>query len=160
MRSKIDTKIRRSPLMSWDISNPIIGVISKKFTDRNLLNGLAEVNNWQVDFAKELSINYQTLVLTDLKQTILWVNEGFQTMTGYAAEYAIGKKPAFLQGANTSELVKSRIRAKLSTGGRISETITNYKKNGHAYECLITIIPLVDSKQVITHYLALEIAAA
>jgi len=156
----METKIRRSPLMSWDISNPIIGVISKKLTDRNLLNSLAEVNNWQVDFAKELSINYQTLVLTDLKQTILWVNDGFQTMTGYKADYAIGKKPSFLQGENTSETVKNRIRTKLSAGGRISETITNYKKNGNAYECLITIIPLLDSKQVITHYLALELAAA
>lgn len=156
----METEIRCHPLMSWDISNPILSLKSRTKEDLKLLSDLSKVNNWEVDFAKELAVSYQTLVLTDLQQTILWVNAGFQTMTGYAADYAIGKKPAFLQGANTSEKVKSRIREKLSTGNRVSETITNYKKNGLAYDCLITIIPLLDSNQVITHYLALEKAAA
>ncbi|PZX55340.1 PAS domain S-box-containing protein [Algoriphagus ratkowskyi] len=105
-------------------------------------------------------MSYKTLVLTDLQQTIFWVNAGFQRMTGYAADYAIGKKPTFLQGVSTSEKVKCRIRNKLNTGNRVSEIITNYKKNGLAYDCLITIIPLFDSHQVITHYLALEREAA
>ncbi|REG94304.1 PAS domain S-box-containing protein [Algoriphagus antarcticus] len=146
--------------MSWDISNPIFNVLSKRSADLEVLKDIAVLNNWEVDFVKELSISYQTLVLTDLEQTILWVNDGFQSMTGYAPDYAIGKKPAFLQGPNTSEVIKGRIRETLSSGGRVSETITNYKKNGSAYECQITIIPLIDSNQVITHYLALEREAA
>ncbi|WP_086543404.1 PAS domain-containing protein [Algoriphagus antarcticus] len=160
MRSKIELKGRCSPLMSWDISNPIFNVLSKRSADLEVLKDIAVLNNWEVDFVKELSISYQTLVLTDLEQTILWVNDGFQSMTGYAPDYAIGKKPAFLQGPNTSEVIKGRIRETLSSGGRVSETITNYKKNGSAYECQITIIPLIDSNQVITHYLALEREAA
>jgi len=146
--------------MSWDISNPNYNLMDKRSVDLKALNGISAANNWDVDFVKELSISYQTLVLTDLKQTILWVNHGFQSMTGYAPDYAIGKKPAFLQGPETSEIVKNRIRKKLKSGGRISETITNYKKNGNPYECHITIIPLLDSNRVITHYLALERAAA
>jgi PAS domain S-box-containing protein len=160
MRNKIAPKFLSSPLMSWDISNPIYNVISKKAVDLEALNSISVVNNWDVNFVKELSINYQTLVLTDLKQTILWVNDGFQSMTGYDPNFAIGKKPAFLQGPNTSEIIKDRIRKKLINGGRITETITNYKKNGNPYECYITIIPLVDSNRVITHYLALEREAA
>jgi PAS domain S-box-containing protein len=154
------SKFLSSPLMSWDISNPNYNLIDKRSVDLEALNGISAANNWDVDFVKELSISYQTLVLTDLKQTILWVNHGFQSMTGYAPDYAIGKKPAFLQGPETSEIVKNRIRKKLKSGGRISETITNYKKNGNPYECHITIIPLLDSNRVITHYLALERAAA
>lgn len=153
-------KFLSSPLMSWDISNPIYNAISKRTVDLEALNSISILNNWDINFAKELSINYQTLVLTDLKQTILWVNDGFQTMTGYDPNFAIGKKPAFLQGPNTSEIVKDRIRKKLINGGRITETITNYKKNGNPYECHITIIPLIDSNRVITHYLALEREAA
>ena len=125
-----------------------------------MINRISVVNNLDVDVVKELPISYGTVVLTDFAQILQWVNGGFQAMTGYAPEYAIGKKPAFLQGPNTSEIVKGRIRETLSTGGRISETITNYKKNGTEYECLITIIPLLDSKQNITHYLALEREAA
>jgi len=156
----MSSKFLSNPLMSWDISNPNYNLIDKRSVDLKALNSISVANNWDVDFVKELSISYQTLILTDLKQTILWVNHGFQSMTGYAPDYAIGKKPAFLQGPETSEIVKNRIRKKLMSGGRISETITNYKKNGNPYECHITIIPLLDSNHVITHYLALERAAA
>jgi PAS domain S-box-containing protein len=153
-------KFLTNPLMSWDISNPDYFLIDKKSVDLKALNSISVANNLDVDFVKELSISYQTLILTDMKQTILWVNPGFQSMTGYAPDYAIGKKPAFLQGPETSEIVKNRIRKKLISGVRISEIITNYKKNGNPYECHITIIPLIDSNRVITHYLALERAAA
>lgn len=160
MSNRVVKGIKSHPLISWDISNPIYNAISKKSGDLEVLRKISVLNNWEVDFVKELSINYQTLVLTDLNQTIQWVNSGFQSMTGYAPEFAIGKKPAFLQGPNTSEIVKARIRKKLSSGERISETVTNYKKNGTEYECEITIIPLIDSNQKITHYLALEREAA
>ena len=146
--------------MSWDIANPVFLLNKRLLEDFNCLTGLSQSNNWKVDFSKELAISYQTLVLTDVKQTILWVNAGFESMTGYAPDYAIGKKPAFLQGEKTSEKVKNRIREKLHSGSRVSETITNYKKNGQTYECQITIIPLFDANEVITHYLALEKAAA
>jgi len=160
MNTKVINNAKYHPLISWDISNPIFNSISKRSHDIDLLNKISLLNNWDVDFVKELSINYQTLVLTDLEQTILWVNNGFEAMTGYTPEFAIGKKPTFLQGPNTSELVKARIRKKLSKGERISETVTNYKKNGIEYDCLVTIIPLIDSNQTITHYLALECEAA
>lgn len=152
----MNLKFLTSPLMSWDISNPVYSLIGNRSFDIQVLNRKSILNDWQVDFAKELAISYQTLVLTDMDQKIIWVNDGFQAMTGYSPDFAIGKRPAFLQGPNTSNAVKFRIRKKLMIGGRISTTITNYKKNGKSYECWITIIPLADSNQKITHYLALE----
>jgi PAS domain S-box-containing protein len=157
---EMSLKFLTSPLMSWDISNPDYDLVDKRSLDMKALNIKSIANNWHVNFVKELSISYQTLILTDLKQTILWVNDGFQSMTGYAPDYAIGKKPAFLQGPETSEIVKTRIRKKLLNGDRVSDVITNYRKNGNPYHCYITIIPLLDSNRVITHYLALERAAA
>lgn len=160
MNNRVAKKSIFHPLSSWDISNPIYNAISKKSGDLDVLRKISLLNNWKVDFSKELSVNYQTLVLTDLEQTILWVNKGFEKMTGYPTDFAIGKKPIFLQGPNTSEAVKSRIRKKLSNGERISETVTNYKRNGVEYECEITIIPLYNFQKEITHYLALEREAA
>jgi PAS domain S-box-containing protein len=160
MNIRVAKGVKCHPLSSWDISNPIYNAISKRSGDLDVLNRISKLNNWEVDFVKELSISYQTLVLTDLEQKIIWVNDGFELMTGYAPEFAIGKRPAFLQGPNTSETVKARIRKKLSAGERISETVTNYKKSGLEYDCQITIIPLMDSNQTITHYLALEREAA
>jgi PAS domain S-box-containing protein len=160
MKNTTATKFLTNPLMSWDICNPIYSIQSTRSADLKALNSISILNNWDVDFIKELSINYQTLILTDLEQTILWVNEGFQPMTGYDPEYAIGKKPAFLQGPNTSKAIKDRMRKKLLNGSKICEKITNYKKNGFSYDCDITIISLFDSNRLITHYLALEREAA
>jgi len=81
-----------------DISNPNYNLVDKRSVDLEALNSISVVNNWDVDFMKELSISYQTLVLTDLQQTILWVNDGFQSMTGYDPDYAIGKKPSISSG--------------------------------------------------------------
>ncbi|NJO88454.1 MAG: PAS domain S-box protein [Chloroflexia bacterium] len=57
--------------------------------------------------------SYMALVLTDETQKILWVNNGFSEMTGYSKSFAINRTPGFLQGKNTSEEVKSRIRKKV-----------------------------------------------
>jgi len=160
MKSAKTKKFLTNPLMCWDICNPIYNTSGKRSADIEALNNISVLNSWDVDFIKELSVNYQALILTDLEQTILWVNEGFQPMTGYDAEYAIGKKPTFLQGPNTSQATKDRMRKKLLNGSKICEKITNYKKNGFPYDCDITIISLFNSNRVITHYLALEREAA
>jgi len=73
----MSSKFLSNPLMSWDISNPNYNLIDKRSVDLKALNSISVANNWDVDFVKELSISYQTLILTDLKQTILWVNHGF-----------------------------------------------------------------------------------
>ncbi|MDR7132594.1 PAS domain S-box-containing protein [Algoriphagus sp. 4150] len=145
-----------APLMSWDISNPMSEIRAKKIEDLETLMGFSELHHWQVDLNKELTAGYQALVLTDSDQQILWVNQGFHTMTGYTPEFALGKKPSFLQGANTSENAKRRIREGLAAGRNITEVVTNYRKDGEEYECRISIIPLIHSTRGITHFLALE----
>ncbi|WP_192349605.1 PAS domain-containing protein [Algoriphagus sp. Y33] len=145
-----------APLMSWDISSPVSGIRAKKAKDLEALEGFSELHHWQVDLNKELMAGYQTLVLTDSNQQILWVNQDFHTMTGYTPEFAIGKKPTFLQGVKTSENVKRRIREGLAAGRSITESVINYRKSGEEYACHISIIPLIHSTRGITHFLALE----
>nr|WP_170857116.1 PAS domain-containing protein [Algoriphagus locisalis] len=142
--------------MSWDISNPAFGLRTKKLEELEALLHMSELNNWEVDLKEELSVTYEALVLTDSDQTILWVNHGFQAMTGYTPQFALGKKPRFLQGIKTCKKAKSRIGRNLALGKRISETLTNYRKNGEEYICQISIIPLINSTQDISHFLALE----
>ena len=77
-------------------------------------------------------------------------------MTGYHKNYALGKKPSFLQGEKTSEATKQKIREKLKTEHGYEGSILNYRKNGEAYRCRIKIIPLYDSKKQLTHFIALE----
>ncbi len=154
MKEKITLK--HVPLMSWDVSNPASALKINRAEELHQLSVLAEKNGWQIDVKSELEVYYHALVLTDLRQNILWVNQGFQSMTGYHPEFAIGKKPSFLQGKNTSSQVKQRIRENLGLGKRFTETLINYRKNREEYRCLITIVPLTNSSNDITHFMALE----
>ena len=142
--------------MSWDISNPKSSVKLEKSEELHRLMKLAELNQWEVDLKKVLSEQYQALVLTDLNQKILYVNQGFHAMTGYTPDFAIGKKPTFLQGNSPSAAVTKRFRENLNSGRRFTESIVNYRQNGEEYVCQISIVPLFNSNNTLTHYLALE----
>ena len=100
--------------------------------------------------------DYDALVITDLNQAIVWVNEGFTEMTGYHKKYALGKRPSFLQGAETSKMIKRQIKEQLVSHNCYKGAIVNYRKNGQAYRCQINIFPIYGSKGDPTHFIALE----
>lgn len=103
-----------------------------------------------------LQQSYDALVLTDMQQNIAWVNKGFTKMTGYPAKYALGKTPKFLQGEKTLQEATHRIRKQLGQKEIFSEIVINYRKNKQEYKCAITIIPLFNQENSLTHYLAIE----
>ena len=97
-------------------------------------------------------------MLTNASKKILWVNNGFTEMTGYSKPQTINRNPSFLQGENTSEEVKKRIREKIQNEEPFIEEIINYRKNGSEYNCEVRIFPLSGNSSM--HFLALERAIA
>jgi len=146
------------PLLSWDISNTnyFEGINkSKREIDIEKIIFFAKKYNWKNDVQNLFSKNdFEALVLTDLSETIMWVNEGFTKMTGYSKTFAINKHPRFLQGNNTSNQAKEKIRINLKEGKSFELCITNYKKDKTPYLCQVKIFPLYSTQ--ITHFLALE----
>ncbi|WP_075344422.1 PAS domain-containing protein [Tenacibaculum agarivorans] len=120
------------------------------------LNYFSKTLSWKNNIEKILTQNpFEALVLTDINRNILWVNDGFTTMTGYPKNYAINKTPSFLQGKSTSQQTRTRIRKKLTTGLPFKEVIINHRKDQTTYKCEIHIFPLTKNNEV-THFLALE----
>ena len=97
---------------------------------------------------------FETIVLTNNKQEIVWVNSGFKKMTGYSKNFALKKTPSFLQGTDTCEETKTRIRKKISINKPFKEIVLNYRQDKIAYKCEIKIFPLTYKNT--THYIALE----
>jgi PAS domain S-box-containing protein len=150
---------RLHPLSSGDIYSSYMHQLSAEEKKKNDLQALIQFKkkfDWKVELEKVLQQDYFTLVLTDAKQIIQWANKTFPAMTGYPLNYAIGKSPSFLQGENTSEETRKRIREQLKIAKPFTETIINYRKNREEYPCKVTIFPIANSKQEITHFLALE----
>ncbi|MCB0569995.1 MAG: helix-turn-helix domain-containing protein [Phaeodactylibacter sp.] len=98
------------------------------------------------------------VILTDANRRILWVNEDFTSITGYTLSDALGKKPgSLLQGPGSEQDAIGRIRKGLDNMAPIKDEITNYRKNGEAYQCKLVIHPVFNQQQELINFIAFEI---
>lgn len=98
------------------------------------------------------------VILTDAERRILWVNQDFETITGYQLQEVVGKSPgSILQGPSTEPEAIQRIRKGLASGNSFKETITNYRKNGDPYICKLVIHPVYNSIKELVNFLAFEV---
>ena len=148
-----------SPIQSLDFYLDNFQSLCKKLKLENELLELRGILNRDLEpsVIKILqSTPYEALVVTDLEKTIIWANNGFHEMTGYSKHFAIGKQPKFLQGEKTSQKTKMEIRSLLEQQKRFSKSLVNYRKNGEEYICEIDVVPLFNTNNVVTHFLAME----
>ena len=88
-----------------------------------------------------------SVIITNSRREIEYVNPGFTRLTGYTQDEVIGRKPgAFLQGEHTDSETVHRIRQCLDQGKSFYEEILNYSKSGEAYWISIAVNPVFDVK--------------
>lgn len=129
------------------------------FKEYRYLQSMATAYHWHslpMVLLSELHDPGVAVLITNQRRKLCWVNEGFTTLTGYRKEEALGRSPSFLQGKDTRENDKQHFREKLAQKQHFIHSVLNYRKDGSTYECSIRIWPLHNSKQHLTHYLALE----
>ncbi|SHG44146.1 PAS domain S-box-containing protein [Salegentibacter echinorum] len=146
------------PLESWNVHIENFHELQQAQKRQNSIDAFKEIAKkyqWKNEI-DELFVNkdFEALILTDSKNEIQWVNDGFTEMTGYSKNYAMHKNPKFLQGKDTDPAALKRIRKQLSRNLPFKEVLLNYKKNSTPYNCEISVIPLATDKT--THFLALE----
>lgn len=98
------------------------------------------------------------VVITDAEGKTIWVNHGFEKLTGYTLEEVRGKVPGLLlQGPETDPQTVARIRENLRKKEPFTEEILNYTREGRPYWIRLYITPLVDQLNRITHFMAIEL---
>lgn len=143
-------------LLYFDVISLGFEKLKKKTGIEDLLRQFVRKFGWQAYLSKILRHDFEALILTNNEREILWVDKGFEKMTGYTAKEAIGRKPTFLQGKNTEESSRLLFREKLALEIPFEATITNYRKNGAEYLCKVKIFPLLNKHNQVSYYLALE----
>lgn len=97
------------------------------------------------------------VVITDAMVRIEWVNEAFTRITGYSFEEVVGKRPGvFLHGAETDPITLAKIRTALREQQSISAELVNYTKTGQRYWISLSIQPVYDDNQAVTHFISVE----
>ena len=85
---------------------------------------------------------------------IVFVNEAFSRITGYAPHEVLGKSPRILQGERTQRSELDRIREALERGEPVRAELINYRKDGSEFWTDIYIAPIRDAGGRITHWAA------
>lgn len=87
---------------------------------------------------------------------ILYVNQAFERMTGYAADEVLGRTPRLLQGPKSDRAALDRIRKALKSWQPVREDLLNYRKDGSEFFVELSIVPIADERGWFTHWVAIQ----
>ena len=97
-----------------------------------------------------------SVVITDLRGVITFVNPSFVTMSGYSAAETIGNKPSMLKSGKHPQELYNELWATIAGGEVWKGDLLNKRKNGELYWEFAIISPVKDAQGKITHYLAIN----
>jgi PAS domain S-box-containing protein len=101
----------------------------------------------------------QGILITDPCQPdnpIIYASPGFLQLTGYKAEDVIGRNCRFLQGKDTDPAAVSLVRRAIQAGEPCTVELVNYRKDGTAFWNELSISPVRDSADRLTHFVGVQ----
>ena len=131
------------------------------------ISGLAETFNRMADEVKQrdqsvskLSLaveqSPESIVITDLKNNIEYVNEAFVRVTGYTRDEVLGADPRILSSGKTPPETYRALWGAITQGQVWQGEFINRRKDGSEYTESAVIAPVRNKNGVITHYLAIK----
>ena len=122
--------------------------------DRNTARFNAENSLILRTQAMEQSPN--SIIVTDFKANIEYVNATFIQNTGYTSEEVLGQNPRLLKSGNTPEHAYDEMWKALVRQEKWQGEFINKRKDGTNYIYSINVAPVIDHKGKTTHYIAIE----
>jgi PAS domain S-box-containing protein len=88
---------------------------------------------------------------------LIYINEGFERLTGYSAEATLGHNCRFLQGPDTDPEAAQEIRGAIRREQRpCLVEILNYRRDGTTFWNRLSITPVRDSTGTVTHFIGVQ----
>ena len=106
---------------------------------------------WMYAFVGAAETYPACIVISDMSiagNPMMFVNQEFTRVTGYAKNEAMGRNCRFLQGPETEPASVAVIQDTLRRGVDCHVRITNYRKNGETFQNLLSMRPVHDSNGV------------
>jgi methyl-accepting chemotaxis protein len=98
-----------------------------------------------------------SVLITDAQQRILYVNRGFERLTGYSAAEVMGRVPGhLLQGPATDKATVARIRKQIAAGQPFYDEILNYRRDKTPYWISMAINPVMGPDGRIERYISVQ----
>jgi len=86
---------------------------------------------------------------------LIYVNGGFERLTGYTSGEVIGKNYRALQGTDTDQPEIAVMNAAIAKGAGCVVALRNYRKDGSMFWGEFSIVPLHDAQGILTHFIGI-----
>ncbi len=98
----------------------------------------------------------ESVLITDRTGSIEYINPAFTAITGYSAEEVIGKSPSILKSDAQDPAYYKELWETVTRGDVWHGTLIDRKKDGSFYPALMTVAPVHDDHDNITHFVATQ----
>ena len=99
------------------------------------------------------------IIISDPNQhdmPIVYVNAGFERMTGYTPAEVLGRNCRFLQGDDTNQAELARLRLALRDKQSCRVTLRNYRKDGSMFWNELDVSPVYDEVGNLTNFIGVQ----
>lgn len=106
-----------------------------------------------------LEATAEGISIADLRQPdapLIYVNQGFENLTGYPAREALGRNCRFLQGPETDSETRAAISKAIRDRREIVAEVLNYRKDGRPFWNRLSLTPVRTSGGEVTHYIGVQ----
>lgn len=100
------------------------------------------------------------MLVTDPHQPdnpVVFANNAFLTMTGYAPEEFVGRNCRFLQGPMTDPLAVAEIREAIKDRRDVSVELLNYRKDGSTFWNALFVSPVFNERKELVYYFSSQL---
>ncbi|WP_017306948.1 PAS domain S-box protein [Spirulina subsalsa] len=92
----------------------------------------------------------------DRDYPLVYVNSGFERITGYKSEEVLGKNCRFLQGGDWQQAERKKLREAIAQGTSTQVLLRNYRKDGTLFWNELSISPIHDETGKVTHFIGVQ----
>ncbi len=127
--------------------------IIRDMTEQKATNALLDIRN------NALASAINSIFIADAQQShtpIIYSNRAFEKMTGYNTEEILNKNCLFLQNDDRDQKEIEILHHAITNGDACNVTVRNYKKDGTLFWNDVTITPVHNNDNELTHFIGVH----
>jgi len=108
---------------------------------------------------RAVSAIQEGVIITDVRapdNPIIYVNPGFEKVSGYAPHEVIGRNPRFLQSRDSSEDEREKLRLAIHSKQAVRVLLRNHRKDGSLYWNDLILSPTRDEHGQVSHFIGIQ----